>query len=369
MILDRTNTAFPNHANVNWWKHTSTVIDWFKNIPDKKSCYFMVLDIENFYPSISENLFKKAIQYAKNIVEILDHDMVIINHSQKFFIFYENKPWVKKEGNEDFDATTGSNDGARISELIGLLMFSKLVHLFQDNSVGLYWDDGLGVLRNFPGPETKRLAKDVLKIFKDCGLSITSKTNLKIIEFLDVTFDLQNNSYKPYSKPDNLPVYIHKHSNQQLTIRNDLPKTMAKIMSDLSSRENIFCDAIPKEALRKKGFTFDLVYTPKQTGYCNNNEENKRQRQKIIWFNSQFSKIVKDNIGKRFPNLIKRHFPKQISYIKSLAKNTVKVSYRCMINMASVLSSQNLNVINPLKHKHMAATARQMNPVHNEANV
>ena len=48
----------------------------------------------------------------------------------------------------------GSNDGAEISELVGLLMLSKLVHLFQDNSAGLYRDDGLGVLRNLPGPET-----------------------------------------------------------------------------------------------------------------------------------------------------------------------------------------------------------------------
>ena len=79
-------------------------------------------------------------------------------------------------------------------------MLSKLVHLFQDDSVGLYRDDGLGVLRNLLGPETERLRKNVVKIFKDCGLRITSKTNLKIVDYLDVTFDLQNNSYKPYRK-------------------------------------------------------------------------------------------------------------------------------------------------------------------------
>ena len=136
-ILDRINTAVRNHSKVNQWKDTSTVIDWFKNIPDKKSCYFMEFDIENFYPSISEKLFNEAIQYAKNIVEIPDHDMIIINHSRRSLLFHENEPWVKKEGNEDFDVTMGSNDGAEISELVGLLMLSKLVHLFQNNSVGL----------------------------------------------------------------------------------------------------------------------------------------------------------------------------------------------------------------------------------------
>ena len=78
-----------------------------------------------------------------------------------------------------------------------------------------------------------------------CGLSITSKTNLRIVDYLDVTFDLQNNSYKSYRKPHNLPVYIHKHSNHLRTIPNELPKTIPKRISNLSSSENIFPDAIP----------------------------------------------------------------------------------------------------------------------------
>ena len=187
--------------------------------------------------------------------------MVIIKHSRKSLIFHEDEPWVKKEGNKNFDAIMRSNDGAEISELVGLLMLSKLVQLFQDNSVGLYRDDGLGVLRNLPGPETERLRKYVVKIFKDCGLSITSKTNLRIVDYLDVTFDLQNNSYKPYRKPDDLPVYMHKHWNHPPAILNELPKSIAKRISDLSSSENLFHDARPvyKEALRKSGFTSDLV--------------------------------------------------------------------------------------------------------------
>ena len=60
--------------------------------------------------------------------------MVIINYSRKSLLFHENEPWVKKEVDKDFDVTMGSNDGAEISELVGLLMLSKLVHLFQDNS-------------------------------------------------------------------------------------------------------------------------------------------------------------------------------------------------------------------------------------------
>ena len=87
----------------------------------------------------------------------------------------------------------GSNDGVEITELVGLLMLSKLVQLFQDNSVQLYQDDGLGVLRNLSGTETERLRKSIVKTYKDCGLSITSKANLKIVDNLHVIFELENN--------------------------------------------------------------------------------------------------------------------------------------------------------------------------------
>ena len=166
-----------------------------------------------------------------------------------------------------------------------------------------------------------------------------------------MTFDLQNNSYKPYRKPDNLPVYIHKHSNHPPTILNELPKSIAKRISDLSSSENIFHDAIPvyKEALRKSGFTSDLVYTPKHFDHNNNNEENKKRRRKIIWFNPPFSKSVKSNIGKTFLNLIKIYFPKTNKLHKFFNRNSVKVNYSCMINMSSILSLHNLVVVNPYK--------------------
>ena len=54
---------------------------------------------------------------------------------------------------------------------------------------------------------------------------------------------------------------MHKHWNHPPAILNELPKSIAKRISDLSSSENLFHDARPvyKEALRKSGFTSDLV--------------------------------------------------------------------------------------------------------------
>ena len=45
---------------------------------------------------------------------------------------------------------------------------------------GLDRDDGLEILRNTSGPEADRKRKNIIKIFKGCGLSITCKIKKKI---------------------------------------------------------------------------------------------------------------------------------------------------------------------------------------------
>ena len=55
---------------------------------------------------------------------------------------------------------------------------------------GLYRDDDLRIFKNMSGPEVERKKKELFKIFKNNGLSITVKSNLKIACFLDMHFDL-----------------------------------------------------------------------------------------------------------------------------------------------------------------------------------
>ena len=38
----------------------------------------------------------------------------------------------------------------------------------------------------------------MVKVFKNCGLSITIECNLKSVDFLDVTFDPVKDIWKPY---------------------------------------------------------------------------------------------------------------------------------------------------------------------------
>ena len=49
-------------------------------------------------------------------------------------------------------------------------------------------------------------------------LSIEISSNLKIVSFLDVTLNLSNNSYKPFSKSNAIPTYINVNSNHPTSI-------------------------------------------------------------------------------------------------------------------------------------------------------
>ena len=94
---------------------------------------------------------------------------------------------------------------------------------------GLYRDDVLAILRNTSGPEVDRKRKNIIKIFQECGLSITCAINKKIADFLDVRLNLNNQTYEPYRKPSNEPVYINKQSNQPPHIIADIPKAISTI--------------------------------------------------------------------------------------------------------------------------------------------
>ena len=73
--------------------------------------------------------------------------------------------------------------------------------------------------------------------------------NLKTVDFLDVRFDLINNTYRPFRKPNSEPVYIHKQSNHPPNILKELPKSINKRISDISCDQNVFNNAKIRESI------------------------------------------------------------------------------------------------------------------------
>ena len=122
----------------NQWKNTNEVIHWFSNINEKQNCKFIQLDIKEFYPSISEEVLNKAINFAENYTLISQENIRIIKHCRKFLLFYDNEPCKKKEDDSSFDVTMGSYDGAELFELIGIYIQSLLESTLEKDLMGLY---------------------------------------------------------------------------------------------------------------------------------------------------------------------------------------------------------------------------------------
>ena len=138
-------------------------------------------------------------------------------------------------------------------------------------------------------------------------MSITIQCNLKTVDFLDVTFDLDNNVYKPFRKENSKPTYINKHSNHPPSILKQLPKSLEKRISETSSTKGIFDESIKpyKDALKESDFSEALIYIAPTT-----NRKQQNRKRKLIWFNPPFSRSVKSNIGRIFLRLLSKYFPR-----------------------------------------------------------
>jgi hypothetical protein len=71
-------------------------------------------------------------------------------------------------------------------------------------------------------------------VFSDHGLSITIFINLKAVNFLDITLNLENNTYKPYRKPGDKPVYVHSQSNHPPQVIKNLPAGIERRLRNIS---------------------------------------------------------------------------------------------------------------------------------------
>ena len=71
--------------------------------------------------------------------------------SRRTLLFNDREPRLKKSGNEEFDVPMGCFDGAEVCEVIGVYILHLLKTVMRKENVGLYRDDGLGILRSSSG--------------------------------------------------------------------------------------------------------------------------------------------------------------------------------------------------------------------------
>ena len=132
--------------------------------------------------------------------------------------------------------------------------------------------------------------KDIIKSFKDLGLHITIQTNLKIVNFLDMTFNLNSGKYYPYRKPNDMPLYIHRLSNHPPLILKHPPAAISRRLTDISHDMEVFKEAVPlyNNALTKSGFAENVEYVESRKERRPSKKRN--HPRKITWFNPPYSK-------------------------------------------------------------------------------
>ena len=68
---------------------------------------------------------------------------------------------------------------------------------------------------------------------------------MKVVNCLDVTFNLNQDSYRPYRKPDDETHYIHVETDHPLPITKHLSRLIEKQLSMLSSLKDMFYEMTP----------------------------------------------------------------------------------------------------------------------------
>ena len=234
---------------------------------------FYIIDL---YPSISKELLTDALTFAETIINLDDHDKKIIYHSRKSLLFNQEQTWMKK-GSDLFDVSMDAYDGAEVCELIGIFLLNLLGRQYDTKNISLYRDDGLSTFKNCSGPQIEKVKKHLQKVFKDNGLDVIIECNMKVVNYLDVAFNLNDDIYRPYQKPDNIIQYIHVESNHPPNIIKQIPKTIEKRLSQFSSNEDIFNESAPfyEDKLHQSGYQQKLKYNPVNTK--THNERNTKE--------------------------------------------------------------------------------------------
>ena len=276
---------------------TGEVINWFKALDRKQGLKFIVFDVEAFYPSITEQLFNRALDWAGSIISITEKQRKVFLSSCRSFLFCGGEAWTKK-GDSTFDVGMGAFQGAQVCEIVGLFLLDRLRSIEGFECI-LYRDDGLGVTR--AGPRSQdRMRNDIKRIFKENELGITITVNLQNVDFLDINMNLVNGIYKPYRKPGDTPRYVSAFSNQAPDTLRGIPGGVERRLNENSAKEEVFNHAkvIYQNELNRCGYIYELEFEEKSEQI--DEEKKMRKTRRVTWYNPPYSVGVATNMKREF---------------------------------------------------------------------
>ena len=128
----------------------------------------------------------------------------------------------------------GALDGAEISELVGLYLMNIITQrgIVTKAELGLYRDDGI-ICTGRTARQIDNMRKKLEQTFREHGLEIIVEPHAKVANFLDVSLDLSDGTFRPYRKPGNVIQYVDFRSNHPPAVIKNIPINVEKYVSSI----------------------------------------------------------------------------------------------------------------------------------------
>ena len=126
--------------------------------------------------------------------------------------------------------------------------------------------------------QLERIKKSLENAFKDFGLEIVAESNLRIVNYLDVTLNLSDGFFRPCDKPDDIQ-FINKEFNHPPNLIQHLPASIEKRLSNNFFDENIFQESAIyyEDTSNNAGYLDKVVYhAPRASNQENKNKNHQR---------------------------------------------------------------------------------------------
>ena len=182
-----------------------------------------------------------------------------------------------------FDVTIGASGGAEVCELLKTFSLASVYIMTTDCQC----------LKT----QLERIKKSLQKTFKDFVLEIMTESNLRIANYLDLTLNLNDGSFRPCDKQDDIIQYINKEFNHSPNLIKHLPGSIEKRLSNNSFDEKKIQESAIyyEDKLNKTGYLDKVVYHVPSAS--NQENKNKNHQWSVLWFNLPCSKSATTRLG------------------------------------------------------------------------
>ena len=96
-ILDNINMKLFETTKINQCKNTVSAIKWINSLNNKDLMKFVMFDVKDFCPSITQDLLNKALNFASECIYISKSDIDVIHHERKSLLLMAPKPGLRNK--------------------------------------------------------------------------------------------------------------------------------------------------------------------------------------------------------------------------------------------------------------------------------